>query len=679
MKLERRPNTDLDRVKIWTLNASGLPVTTSSYSAKELWVEITKDEDDIQSLQFIDKLGRVILKKTEGCVTPITDGHSGWLSTYYVYNDLGQLRVVLPPLSIDMFEVNDAWSMSSDSGLAYEQYFLYNYDGRGRMVEKKIPGKDPEYYLYDQQDRQVGFQDGELKEDNKWLYTKYDGLGRVLSTGLVSKSQSVATLQGEVEAVGSNNSQLVNGSVTGGWPSEEGDLLTMNYYDNYGELGSYSFVSATGFDSQSSSRTHGLQTGKKVKNLGTEEYYTSAIYYDDKGRVIQTVSDHQKAGVIRISTLYNFEDQPISTLTQSTETGVEDILRTYYYNVIGQVDSITHHVGSETPRTLVQNTYNDLGQLTQKSFPEIASGSQTYSYNIRGWLKTLGTALTDGYTQTNYYQESGATTPRWNGNISKIDWGGKAGSSGTYKTRTYNYEYDNANRLKAAAYSASSESNWFTVNGISYDANGNIHTMSRSNERAIGDYNVVDDLEYSYHGYGNRLSQVKDNNLSTSYKAKDFVESSDVEYGYDKNGNLTSNLDKDISQITYNHLNLPQEITFGTGAKIVFAYDAEGTKLTQKVYNSSGTLTKTQDYIGEIVLLDGTLDYLVHEEGRLVAEIDGLWGEYYMKDHQGNIRQVLRGATSQTYMATMETSNATLEEQQFSMLSESSRPNRNIT
>ncbi|PZX48941.1 DUF6443 domain-containing protein [Algoriphagus chordae] len=680
IKFERRPNTSADEVKIWTLDSNGLPVTSSSYPSNELWVEITKDEDDIQTVQFTDKLGRVILKKTEGCVTPVTDGHSGWLSTYYVYDDLGQLRVVLPPLAIDLFEVNDAWSISADSDLAFEQYFLYTYDSRGRMIEKKVPGKGVEYILYDAQDRPVGMQDSIMRTSNKWLYTRYDALGRVLSTGLVSKSQNFPTLQSALNTAGSNNASMVNGTVTNGWPNEEGDLLTVNYYDSYAALTGYSYQPNTGFDAQASTRVHGLQTGMKVKNLETGAFYKTVLYYDNKGQVIQSISEHQLGGEIRTSTKYNFEGQPTLSLTSSTNAGVEDIMRAYNYNVIGQLDYIDHTVNGMT-RRIVQNTYNDLGQLEVKSFPKITSGNQTYTYNIRGWLKTLGSSLPDGYTQTNYYQESGATAPRYNGNISRISWGGKAGTSGTFKTRTYNYTYDHANRLKAANYSASSESNWFTMNGITYDANGNIYSMIRRNQRASGAYNVVDDLEYIYQGYGNRLSQVKDNNAALTYTASDFKDRDSTVYLYDGNGNMTSNSDKQISQITYNHLNLPQEITFTTGAKLEFAYDAVGNKLTQKVYNSSGTLTKTQDYIGEIVLLDGALDYLIHEEGRLVAEPDGLYGEYYLKDHLGNIRQVLRESESQTFMATMETQNAQAEEQQFSMMIESrqTEPEHNVT
>ncbi len=113
-----------------------------------------------------------------------------------------------------------------------------------------------------------------------------------------------------------------------------------------------------------------------------------------------------------------------------------------------------------------------------------------------------------------------------------------------------------------------------------------------------------------------------------SYTAKDFKDRGTTEYGYDANGNMTSNEDKQITTIAYNHLNLPTEITSTSGAKIHFAYDAAGMKPTQKVYNSRGTLTKIQDYIGEIVLLDGALYYLIHTEERLAVESDELWGEY---------------------------------------------------
>jgi hypothetical protein len=94
--------------------------------------------------------------------------------------------------------------------------------------------------------------------------------------------------------------------------------------------------------------------------------------------------------------------------------------------------------------TLASYTYNDLGQQTAKAFPVTTSGNQTYAYNIRGWLKTLGSAHTEVFKQPLYY-ESGTTANRWNGNISRINWSEMTGSG---KLRTYNYTYQtNSNRL----------------------------------------------------------------------------------------------------------------------------------------------------------------------------------------------------------------------------------------
>ncbi|MCH6202168.1 RHS repeat-associated core domain-containing protein [Aquiflexum sp. LQ15W] len=216
---------------------------------------------------------------------------------------------------------------------------------------------------------------------------------------------------------------------------------------------------------------------------------------------------------------------------------------------------------------------------------------------------------------------------------------------------------------------------------MQYDGNGNITALTRRNQRTATTYGTVDQLTYSYQTNSNKLTQVTDAMTSQTYTAKDFKNRSNVTYTYDLNGNLKTNADKQISNIAYNHLNLPSEVSFSTGAKIRFAYDAEGAKLSQMVFNTSGALTKTQDYVGEFVYLDGGLDYLIHEEGRVAIELGSFQYEYFIKDHLGNVRQVLRNPGSQVYMATMETQNAEKEEMEFSMVSTSrqSEPEHNVT
>jgi hypothetical protein len=85
--------------------------------------------------------------------------------------------------------------------------------------------------------------------------------------------------------------------------------------------------------------------------------------------------------------------------------------------------------------------------------------------------------------------------------------------------------------------------------------------------------------------------------------------------------NLTINLTyKGITNITYNHLNLPSLIEWGTTKSIIFAYDASGTKLSKTV-KTGATINYIQDYIGGIEYnspsgLNRKIEAIYHSEGR---------------------------------------------------------------
>jgi len=50
------------------------------------------------------------------------------------------------------------------------------------------------------------------------------------------------------------------------------------------------------------------------------------------------------------------------------------------------------------------------------------------------------------------------------------------------------------------------------------------------------------------------------------------------EYTYDKNGNMTKDLNKNISSIQYNSLNLPSKVVFSNGKYMDYVYSATGEK-----------------------------------------------------------------------------------------------------
>ena len=135
---------------------------------------------------------------------------------------------------------------------------------------------------------------------------------------------------------------------------------------------------------------------------------------------------------------------------------------------------------------------------------------------------------------------------------------------------------------------------------------------------------------------------------------------------------MISDANKGISTITYDPvLNLPTEVVITGKGTIKYTYDASGTKLRQEVLPSDGSPTKTTDYVAGFHYTDGTLDFVQHEEGRLMIQ-DGLAYHYDLKDHLGNARVTFSNVSvTTTNTASMEASTALVEEAVFEGVAES--------
>ena len=96
----------------------------------------------------------------------------------------------------------------------------------------------------------------------------------------------------------------------------------------------------------------------------------------------------------------------------------------------------------------------------------------------------------------------------------------------------------------------------------------------------------MDNLVYTYSG--NKLLSV-DDAVANSSMTNDFEDNGidyENEYDYDDNGNLTMDLNKGISEIEYEHNNLPKLVTFTDNRKIQWIYSANGTKLRKNVFDA---------------------------------------------------------------------------------------------
>jgi RHS repeat-associated protein len=145
----------------------------------------------------------------------------------------------------------------------------------------------------------------------------------------------------------------------------------------------------------------------------------------------------------------------------------------------------------------------------------------------------------------------------------------------------------------------------------------------------------IDSLVYSYDTGGNQLTRVTDSAPTASH-SQGFLDGNTTggDYNYDLNGNMTQDKNKGITQITYNHLNLPQKIVGGSQT-IEYIYSANGQKLQKKAPNNEITR-----YSGNFIYESTSLKQVLHSEGYIDMNGTPTY-HYYLKDHLGNNRMVV--------------------------------------
>ncbi len=630
------------------------------YNEGQLYKNITKDENHTggknhTTEEFRDKQGRVILKRTYADADLNDDGDAldpGETEvphdTYYVYNDYGNLNFVLPP------------KVNTDDGVALteldELCYQYKYDERNRLAEKKIPGKDWEYIVYNKLDQPVLTQHANLRKENSglpyhlWQFTKYDAFGRVAYTGLTSNNSTLnvirsrynqATLHYETRIATPNtmdNIQVYYSKDTR--PTGGMDIYTVNYYDDYLFLQSEpapEFVNPQTVLGQSVDlNAKSLATGSKVRILETAspiQWITTVTYYDQKSRPIYVASNNEHLNTIDvIETQYDFAGKVLQTKTTHTKGSNAAIVTvdTFEYDHVGRLLTQTQKINTQDEEVIAENSYDALGQLTSK---KVGGGLQKvdYTYNVRGWLKGINDVNNIGTDLFSFAIDyNNGANPLYNGNISKTSW--KTANDNI--ARNYTYTYDALNRITAGI----SSDNNYNLSNVTYDKMGNILSLNRKGHTNSGatTFGDMDILSYTYDD-GNKLLSVTDT-ANKTYGFKDGTNTND-DFEYDADGNMTLDRNKGITDITYNHLNLPKTVSIDNSehtGTITYIYDATGTKL-KKTVSEGSSLTET-DYAGNYIYKNGNLEFFNQPEGIVEKEADGYKYVYQFKDHLGNIR-----------------------------------------
>ena len=668
---------------------SGNSLVCDGYYAKgTLAIAETTDGDGRSTLAFTDFSGKVVLSRA------VTGGANA--DTYSVYNDAGDLALVLQPLASSVLTAEGtAYDISSDATLrGYAD--VYKYDDRLLLTERRMAGTEPVIYRHDAAGRLIFTQDGEQRARGVTGFAFDDLYGR-------------RALEGEVLAT----TQLMNGvrnmrpyalrtQTLSGRHAGYGVSLSLTqavvdkayYYDDYGFR---SEACCAGIDSVLSAapltvkrgNNRGLLTAtlSRVNSAadfdgsvtvgGTAgNYIAEAFGYDSRERVAESVSIDAQGVTVRENVTYSSSGLPMSSVTvrRAPDGSVEKLALAYTYDDFERQTSVTTSVNDvETARSIT--VYDSIGRTASVIMKDMRGENAetvSYSYITNGGVKSIATA-SGSMAMTLKYASGSA--PLYSGNISGMEWKGA-----DRVQRSYTYSYDGLNRLVSAQYAESGRTKRSYILQLSapdfscsyeYNLNGNPTSIVRKGLRvALGSatgnirvkYEDVDRLTLDYQG--NKITKVTDSALRSTYTgAPDFEDGDDsnVEYEYDANGNMTMDCNRGINGIVYNRLNLPVSVEFSDGSRIENMYDADGTlkqrRLRQKAaaspsvggsfpsdsIDNKGFYTQSTDYCGPWEYVNGRLKCIRIPGGYI--EGDSVY--FHISDHQGNIRLVWNATTGQ--------------------------------
>ncbi len=646
------------------------------YDSNQLYVTKTSDEDGCVSYVFTDKLGRqVLLRHMKG---------STCNDTYYVYDDFGLLRYVLPNCTVGLTSTTVAYNIST---LAIANYgYYYKYDHRNRCIEKKLPGAGAIYYEYDSADRLILTQDRE--HGGNWMFSIPDVFGRTVLTGIVS-GKPVITGVVKGEYTGATNpfyGYTLSGITFTANQQQSYTAFTVNYYDNYKFKSLPGFSGDSNFaygmpadfantrygDDQDLVKAKGQLTGSQVFAVGggfaSGKPIYSVFYYDDRNRIIQTVSSNQLVGYDKEYFDYStwLADTPQKKRVIHSVVGSAAVTEnySYIYDDAGRLKDTEYTLDNNTASKtyLSRLTYDEMCRLKTKQLGN-AYETISYKYNVRNWVKEINS---NRFQENLYYNESvSGNTPVYNGNISALTW--KTASSTTL--RGYNFTYDQLNQLTSAIYRKNGAADG------SYDAT---YGYSGRQLTTLGRYynfgttsatrTTIDALLLSYNG--NRLSKVEESQSASDWRYGFYKPDSysGEEYGYNNNGAMIHDYNSGISRIYYNSLHLPSQVMFAYGHSIIYTYDGLGNKhkaVYKTVKSNLNVPMGASDIPNQSANLQSTLEVnycgrFIHENRGAVKRIllpDGYVDRsstgaytfyYYLKDHLGNNRVVINTSGTAT-------------------------------
>jgi len=601
--------------------------------------------------------------------------------SYNYYNQLGQLIGSIAPNGVQQLTnlIKNAGTLPASPPFTT----TYQYDLQGRLVSTNSPDGGTSQFIY-RLDGKIRFSQNayQLNPANfgsgleRFSYTNYDSFGRAIESG------EYQTSAGTFATLAANTAILKATDPTGGLTGGTKISQINTVYDVPGTTGVTGYTQDPGFLKGAVSYTY-----SKVNGISSSTTYYN---YDDHGRVSWLVKVVN--GLSPKTVDYTYDDMGnVLTVDYQKSTSAERFTHYYLYDADGGLINLKTSVGGSATQTQQANYYYYLhGPLKRVELGSQLQGMD-YVYTPQGWLKAINSptgsatndpmqdGLTNGFAKDafgmqleyflNDYTRQGSNVTDvatnnqnyYNGNVAGMSWQSNTPQPGAPNPPyMYTYSYDEKYQYKGATwgtpnYATSpgtfvpSSSGIFQEKGITYDPNGNITGLQRTDKNGG---TPTDIFTYNYPATNNQLTSVTNGGASTNaqpYGTYTYDEigrlKTQVVVGKDKDGNLTTTntyLQYDVSGKITGIFSAPAM----TPASLVesYTYDESGNRIT--VTNANGTTYYVYDASGNtLAIYKGTTPALsevpIYGSSRLGTYfVTGAYCVYEIRDNVGSVRVV---------------------------------------
>lgn len=600
-----------------------------------------------------------------------------------VYNKTGQLIKSIQPNGY----INNTTVAASPAHMTSTNFVsTYKYNALGQLTEASSPDEGISKFVY-RNDGQIRYSQSALQTDTKVSYTDYDTLGRPIESGVITGSNGIwATAIANTDTAlisGTRSEQTFtvydfpeNNTTSVALPISPANLTLAGVLSTAG-------ISSANYTQNNLSGNVAITYTKPASTISAITWYS----YDLYGRAEWVVQYNEGIGAKTIHYEYDYKGNVKKVFFQK-DKAAELFVHQYTYNTNDVLTKVETSINNTTFTTHADYTYYKTGELKRVN---IAQGLQglDYVYTLGGQLKSINHpslestkdpggdtndvfGITLDYYNGDYLRtgrnitSSPTITADYNGNIKAARWANKAiagdysGTSANQKGYLYNYNrnnwltgamFGNANSTTAAI----SPANALKEGDLTYDANGNIKTLQRTNETGV----VTDNLTYNYTNK-NQLNSVSDSGAVVP-NSDDIKNQTDTQnYKYDAIGQLTENVSEKLYYF-YNTQGLVVEVKKDNQSLVKFFYNERGQRIKKESYSTLTYALLTTTFY-ELDLSGNTISIYFLQNGGSITQTElSIYGlnrlgitnrtdpaKYEITDHLGNVRAIVQKENGST-------------------------------